>query len=407
MLSTRLATSADGRPVVIKEADAAAAEGLRREAEVLAAARHPGVVELEGAGPVEEGGFRVVLRWAGSRTGGDVRLDPVAAATLAAALAETVADLHGLGIRHGRIRPEHVLVDATGRPVLCGFSGARRGDEPDAAAEAADVRGVGEVLRALVGPDTELEPIPVHRFGRRRPWAGADRRALLTLADQATHDDPARRPGARQLAAQLAATVPAPDAAAGDRAGGVLRRVPWRLLAGAVGLGLVASGLSALRSPSSPPGSPTSPASPAPAASSGPAPARSDEPASAAPMRPGCAAVATPAADHDGDGCESTVTIDGAVVAIDRTRYRVGEPGDVAAVGDWDCDGAATVATVRPATGEVFVFDRWATPGADVAVDAVATVAGARRPEAEPAEGGCARLVVVGASGERTAVAVP
>lgn len=42
-------------------------------------------------------------------------------------------------------------------------------------------------------------------------------------------------------------------------------------------------------------------------------------------------------------------------------RYGLGRPGDVALVGDWDCDGKPTPALYRPSTGEAFVFDTWAT----------------------------------------------
>ena len=45
-------------------------------------------------------------------------------------------------------------------------------------------------------------------------------------------------------------------------------------------------------------------------------------------------------------------------VSIDGARYPVGESGDQVAVGDWDCDGVATVALVQPG-GRVYVFDGW------------------------------------------------
>ena len=38
-------------------------------------------------------------------------------------------------------------------------------------------------------------------------------------------------------------------------------------------------------------------------------------------------------------------------------------------MGDWNCDGVATVAVVRPGSGEVFVFDGWAATGADLDSD--------------------------------------
>jgi hypothetical protein len=69
------------------------------------------------------------------------------------------------------------------------------------------VAALGRLIDLLLGSEAELEPIPEHRWGRKR-WSGAQRRALLTLADQASDPDPARRPTARALAAAVAQLVP-------------------------------------------------------------------------------------------------------------------------------------------------------------------------------------------------------
>src|SRR5687767_10334318 len=120
--TTRLATDDEGRPVLVKEGDA---DALAREAAVLAVARHPGVVEVAGEAP-----GRLVLRWVGTRTLAHLTPPVEQAAVLAASLAATVADLHALGLRHGRITPGRVVLDAAGRPVLCGFAGAAlRGED--------------------------------------------------------------------------------------------------------------------------------------------------------------------------------------------------------------------------------------------------------------------------------------
>jgi hypothetical protein len=118
-----------------------------------------------------------------------------------------------------------------------------------------------------------------------------------------------------------------------------------------------------------------------------------------------CPAIETTGADPDGDGCLSPVTIDGGVVEVDGVRYGVGAPGDAIAIGDWDCDGSATVAAVRPTTGEVFVFDGWAAPGDDLVVAASARVAGAREAVADDPDGdGCPALVVLTSDGARSEV---
>ena len=46
-------------------------------------------------------------------------------------------------------------------------------------------------------------------------------------------------------------------------------------------------------------------------------------------------------------------------------RWSVGAPGDLVAVGDWDCDGTTTPALVRPSTGRLHVFAEWAVDGAE------------------------------------------
>ncbi|NCG25747.1 MAG: hypothetical protein GWP47_16645, partial [Actinobacteria bacterium] len=59
-------------------------------------------------------------------------------------------------------------------------------------------------------------------------------------------------------------------------------------------------------------------------------------------------------------------------------RYAIGQPGDVAVVGDWDCDGTDTPALLRPATGEIAVFSDWPAPAAGIAAQHIVVVDGAR-----------------------------
>jgi hypothetical protein len=111
-------------------------------------------------------------------------------------------------------------------------------------------------------------------------------------------------------------------------------------------------------------------------------------------------------ADVDGDGCGDVVEVADGVVHAGEQRWAVGEPGDVLAVGDWDCDGAATPAAYRPTTGDVFVFDTWAASGQPVAVEAAARVADGTTLAAERGDDGCDALVVATASGDRHTVEV-
>ncbi len=146
-MDTHLRLDADAAgPVVVKTAAAgAAAARLRREAERLARAVHPGVVALApvaggaaGAGPVDEVRTRYVgepvSSWIGSLA---------SVAGVGASVAATLADLHDVGIVHGRVDASHVLIGDDGRPRLCGLApadGATRAD--DVAALAAVVSGL-------------------------------------------------------------------------------------------------------------------------------------------------------------------------------------------------------------------------------------------------------------------------
>jgi hypothetical protein len=91
-------------------------------------------------------------------------------------------------------------------------------------------------------------------------------------------------------------------------------------------------------------------------------------------------------------------------VTIDGVTYAVGEPGDLVTLGDWDCDGHETPALLRPSTGAVFVFDRWATAADEITVPTRTVVPGAVSVEAVPDAAGCDRLVVHDGGGGSVAV---
>jgi hypothetical protein len=73
----------------------------------------------------------------------------------------------------------------------------------------------------------------------------------------------------------------------------------------------------------------------------------------------------------------------------------VGEAGDRVVTGDWWCDGDPALALLRPGSGEVFVFGRWASAGADVEASPAGRFAGATALRAADLDGdGCGELVV-------------
>lgn len=444
----------DGRVVARKTVRGEPGEQrLRHEAEMLERARHPGVVELVG---LDEGDDELVLVTivAGDRPLSLARRPPLPqAAGLTASIAATLCDLHGLGVVHGRLDASHVVLGPGGRPVLCGFAEAGLVTDLDGPQPADDVDALGRLLKHLVEPDTELEPIPERRLPWRRSagprWTGYQRRALMTLADQATAPDPRHRPSARALAAALVAAFPEatvapidagpepveprgesgptglaadPPAVDADPHADELGEVRPRPLVVAVGAGLagllglaaIVGGVGALRTGPRPEvalepagadaaGAPTSvvdPPTSTPSTSAPPAPASTTTSTTTPPAGPaGCPAPDGPVADVDGDGCARAVTVEGTTVATEDGRFQVGEEGDLVVVGDWDCDGSATPVLVRPSSGDVFVFDRWATTE-PLTVEATRSVGEVTEARAQRQQG-CDRLLVTGDGGER------
>jgi eukaryotic-like serine/threonine-protein kinase len=384
-------------------------ERLRHEATVLRRAQHPGVVELVACREVD-GVTTLCTRFVGAHS---LETSPPMVAEQAAAtmakLATTVADLHRLGIVHGRIDPSHVLLGPSGRPVLCGFTGASAHTEvppegPGPIAEfrdpaaivgappspTVDLYALGTLLRMLlVGEGADFEPIPERRFmlKRGRPWNGYLRRALLTLADQCTDEEPLRRPAASRLAADIEALLPRageaplpatpePVDVTDDDDPFASPTAKWLMLvASVVGLAFIFWGVMVLRGGTT---NATSSLS-RPTTSSSAIP--SSMPSTSAPPS---------VARHIAD-----VTLVGdRVVSVDGRRFSVGDPGDRVVLGDWDCDGTPTAAIARPSTGEVFVFDRWPDADAEATVRPVGTVSGAVDLRTE-ARGDCSLLFAV------------
>ena len=154
------------------------AERLTREAALLRRARHPGVVEL--IERREDPAPALVTRLVDGPSLAEAQAAPVDdVAGLVAALATTVADLHRLGLVHGSIAPEHVLVAAGGRPVLCGLGDGGETDDP--IDRARDVCALGELLRWMLAraprPQAARPRPSVHRApgDQSRPDAAAFR----------------------------------------------------------------------------------------------------------------------------------------------------------------------------------------------------------------------------------------
>ena len=416
---------------------------IAREAEVLEAARHPGVVELIGVDGSGALPALVTLQVAGPTLGAEPPVSVEEVAGVLAAVASTLADLHSLGVVHGALAPDHVLLSPGGRPVLCGFGhGGRIGQAP--VAPPALPPGFSDPARPPGGP--LHPPTDVFGLGALTQWlvqrcpAGGGGRPLLrlrALAARATAADPDRRPTARELASAIADAVPgsrlpaaggdavnAPGPGAGPRRRRRRATTPRRAVVIAFGLGVAAvvvlAGLRVVRPAVQPLGTwDRQPAARPPETR----PPATSLPSTAATQlgraeRRGCPAVTAPlAADTDGDGCaEELRWADGVLETVapasdhgggGSARWRVGGPGDQLATGDWSCAGSPTLALLRPATGEVFVFDGWAMPGRDQVADLAGRVEGGFAMRAAELDGDpCPDLVVDRRHGPPATVAV-
>jgi hypothetical protein len=339
---------------------------IEREAAVLRRVAHPGVVQLlatEGADPPDALVLRTVS--GGDLTALGAQPLPVIAG-LGAALATTVADLQALGFSHGSIEASHVLLDEAGRPVLCSLGRS----EATATAPGAERRH-DEDLRALASMLLELLP------------PDGSVRVARTLRALATPTRRRLRRDASWLARWLISTVPdarlpGPEGARASPSGGVDHQArsscplwrtgpvpPARRVAIGVGLCLLIACAAVLVGWG----------------------ASSDR--SRAQAR-GESAAPCPVVD---EGCVP-IGGDGRVLVEPMGRYVVGQPGDLVVVGRWGCRPAAFPAVLRPATGDVWIFDTWPAPGDPVVGRLVARVGSASSLRVLPGPSGCDRLEV-------------
>lgn len=423
---------------------------LRREAQLLRAARHPGVVELVEL-HAEDGWAELhTVAVGGAPLEALLPLPAEELAGLVAGVATTLSDLHGLGIVHGRIDTHRVVVRPDGRPLLRGFGeGGREGElgaDGSVLEPSRDVQALGRLVAHALEVPSASDPwqalqdrLPARslqswrsRLGRlvRRsqppPSAGEDAAAVLAEVARAACDpDPSSRPTSAEIAAALhrripAARLPVPAVAADgegpvataspppDRPGPRPRR---RLLPVALLVALAATAAASSRlafGPSAPGTAPAPPAAaPPPSSVSRTPPLRPAAervwPASAH-MR-ACPLLDVPLrADVDGDGCEEALAFGRGILQAGAVRYAVGGEGDVVATGDWDCDGRSTLALLRGRSGGVWVFDEWAGPGQSLPGRRAGRVDGAVALEAVDGGGGCDELLARRADGSRQLV---
>ena len=348
--------------VLRKSARGGQRAALRREAEVLRALGGHGVVRLielvDGADVtelvlVDTGGPSLAAALA------DPATDSRSALRLLADACDAVSRLHEQGWAHGDLRADHVLLTRRHHIRLCSLGDAvSLGTEPDAgrADRVALLRIVDDWTRSA-GTDGS-------------PMSSRIRSRVLARRTHRLPDDPDPRLLGRILrrTAATGLAVPSRDRirlSLPVRSGRRVRRVAVpavtiTLVAGIAWFALPFQGPDPGLGGSDSGGGTahTTQMSTTTTVALGAAP-----PAPETAAASGCRAVERSRPDVDGDGCGDDVSIEHDVVVAGGHRYRVGRVGDLAAIGDWDCDGTSTIAVLRPEDGTVHVFDRWALDG--------------------------------------------
>jgi hypothetical protein len=331
----------------------------RHEAAVMARLHHPNIVRVVDV--VDDGDgdeVAVVMQLAdGGSLASRVPLAADEAVRVALDVCDALSFAHAHGVLHLDVKPANVLLAADGHVLLADFGAPGRGtagfaapeqerDEP--VDERADVHGVGALLGALVGgaPVSAGLAHVVRRAMARDPeqrFASIDDLACaLRVADLDGADDVlptvGRDGGTRPFGPRPPQRTPLVAHAPASRR----RRVWCVALLVVLALVLGAGAVIGVRGGST---------------------ARVCQPV-ATPKVADAARSEVLWADVDGDGCTEPLVRTGNVLSRGGgLRFSVGDPGDVVLVGDWDCDGVATVGVWRPGTGEAFVFDGWAAAG--------------------------------------------
>lgn len=413
--------NAAGDVVVRKAAEGTAAvERLRNEAAVLDCLKDvPGVPAARWAELVPGEPASLEIDHVGANdltTAGALPLRAVVG--LGARVATTLALVHDRQVVHGRIEASHVVLDRFGEPWVVGFGDATYGTErvDDAGRTASDdVAALGALLGSL------LDTAASGSRSRPRPPGGRRARALEVeegfrsrvgaIVAVAQHRQPERRPTMDMFADALAherdsmapptgRTQPStPDGAA--RKGRHLRVSTGPKRRGALAVAAstccaiaaavtVAVGTGRMSAATDPPGAPvTDRAADSPTAilvapsttssqvvpaGSSPAPTAGTTPASTPPSTTPPSATgpstsppggAMPAVSSSGAPSPSSSGGSTTIVRAGRS-YELGAPGDVVTVIDPRCDGRELAVLLRPASGELFAFDDWATRTATV-----------------------------------------
>jgi hypothetical protein len=171
------------RWVVKKAATTDEVARLAHEAAQLRLAAHPGVVEVAASDAGD--GVELRTRHAGVSLRQRGQLPAAELCGIGAAVATVLADLHDIGIVHGAVNADHILIGSDGRPMLCGFGASTSTEEGDATL---DARGLTSTLSDLLGPDAPRRLVRVLRRDLSVRRGATPARALATALGAAMPD---------------------------------------------------------------------------------------------------------------------------------------------------------------------------------------------------------------------------
>ncbi len=392
--------------------------GLYREAAILRRVAQPGVVDLtEEHFGASEGELHFAL--IEGLTFDEAQFSSSQLFDCMSSLAETVAHLHDMGLAHGRLTADHVLIGLIDRrPVICGFREARPA-EPGSIEMADDVAALGLLLKSKLDLPADDLRERLNVDATKVQQAAERRSTLQALAQIATDPNPAYRPSARRFADTLqlaSATIKDTQPARHYRR---RRELPLRnlLLAATAVVALLTAGVVATGTFSGNDSATTGQAS---LTTQGPEPTMTVAPT--AVSEPPSASINVPtvseranrtcpptspdntAGDVNGDGCVDTVVLGNGTVDVNGEHFAVGKPDDQLAIGNWACNGLRTLALLRPSTGNLYVFSSWPGIGQEVAPELIRNVENARSLQARSGENGCDLIEVTSTNDQVTTI---